>query len=49
MQIHFSWAANQHIRMISEWSCDAKDQSNDSENYKINRSQEKYLFSSILK
>jgi len=25
-------AANQHIRMISEWSCDTKDCSNDDEN-----------------
>ncbi len=32
MQIHFSWAANQHIIMILEGSRDAKDQSNDSEN-----------------
>ncbi len=27
-----SWAANQHIRMISEGSCDAEDWSNDAEN-----------------
>ncbi len=27
-----SWAANQHIRMISEVSCDTKDWSNDAEN-----------------
>jgi len=27
-----SWAANQHIRMISEGSCDTKDWSNDAEN-----------------
>ncbi len=25
---HFSWAANQHIRMFSEWSCDTEDWSN---------------------
>ncbi len=39
--IHFStlviirnvcWAANQHIRMISEGSCDTEDWSNDAEN-----------------
>jgi len=28
----FSWAANQHIRMISEGSCDTEDWSNDAEN-----------------
>ncbi len=27
-----SWAANQHIRMISEGSCDTEDWSNDDEN-----------------
>ncbi len=27
-----SWAANQHIRMISEGSCDTEDRSNDAEN-----------------
>ncbi len=27
-----SWAANQHIRMISEDSCDTEDWSNDAEN-----------------
>ncbi len=27
-----SWAANQHIRMISEGSCDTEDWSNDAEN-----------------
>jgi len=27
-----SWAANQHIRMISEGSCDSEDWSNDAEN-----------------
>ncbi len=27
-----SWAANQHIRMISEGSCDIEDWSNDAEN-----------------
>ncbi len=26
-----SWAANQHIRMISEGSCDAEDWGNDAE------------------
>ncbi len=26
------WAANQHIRMISEGSCDTEDWSNDAEN-----------------
>ncbi len=28
----FFLAANQHIRMISEWSCDSEDWSNDAEN-----------------
>ncbi len=32
MKKHFSWAANQHIRMISEGSCDTEDWSNDAEN-----------------
>ncbi len=27
-----SWAANQHIRMISEGSCDTEDWNNDAEN-----------------
>ncbi len=27
-----SWAANHHIRMISEGSCDTEDWSNDAEN-----------------
>ncbi len=27
------WAANQHIRMISEGSCDTEDWSNDAENF----------------
>ncbi len=30
--ISVSWAANQHIRMISEGSCDTEDWSNDNEN-----------------
>jgi len=30
--INVSWAVNQHIRMISEGSCDIEDWSNDSEN-----------------
>ncbi len=30
--IHVSWASNQHIRMISEESCDTEDWSNDAEN-----------------
>ncbi len=29
---HVSWAANQHIIMISEGSCDTEDWSNDAEN-----------------
>ncbi len=29
---HVSWAANQHIRMISEGSCDTEGWSNDAEN-----------------
>ncbi len=28
----FSWAANQHIRMISKGSCDTEDWINDAEN-----------------
>ncbi len=28
----FFWAANQHLRMISEGSCDTEDCSNDAEN-----------------
>jgi len=42
-----SWAANQHIRMISEGSCDTKDWSNDSENNSL--SQEQITFENILK
>ncbi len=30
--INVSWAANQHIRMISEESCATEDWSNDAEN-----------------
>ncbi len=30
--INVSWAANQHIVMISEGSCDTEDWSNDAEN-----------------
>ncbi len=30
--INVSWAANPHIRMISEGSCDTEDWSNDAEN-----------------
>ncbi len=30
--INVSWAANQHIRMITEGSCDTEDWSNDAEN-----------------
>ncbi len=29
---YVSWAANQHIRMISEGSCDTEDRSSDAEN-----------------
>ncbi len=29
---HFSWAANQHIIMISDGSCDTEDWSNDDKN-----------------
>ncbi len=32
LKINVSWAANQHIRMISEGSCDTEDWSNDAEN-----------------
>ncbi len=32
MKIHVYCAANQHIRMISEGSCDTEDWSNDAEN-----------------
>ncbi len=28
----YFWAANQHIKMISERSCDTKDRSHDAEN-----------------
>ncbi len=28
----FYWAANQHINMISEGSCDTQDRNNDAEN-----------------
>ncbi len=31
--INVSWAANQHIRVISEGSCDTEDWSNDAENH----------------
>jgi len=31
-----SWAPNQHIRMISEGSCDSEDWSNDAENPALN-------------
>ncbi len=30
------WAANQYSRMISEWSCDTDDWSNDAENSALN-------------
>ncbi len=30
--LYVSWASNQHMRMISEGSCDTKDWSNDDEN-----------------
>jgi len=36
-----SWAANQHIRMISEGSCDTEDWSNDAENSAL--PSEKYI------
>jgi len=36
--MNVSWAANQHIRMISEGSCDTEDWSNDAENSGINYS-----------
>ncbi len=39
-----SWAANQHIRMISEESCDTEDWSNDAENPAL-PSQEQMTFS----
>ncbi len=32
MRSNISWAANQHIRMISEGSCDTTDWSNDADN-----------------
>ncbi len=32
LMILISWAVNQHIRMISEGSCDTEDWSNDDEN-----------------
>ncbi len=36
--INVSWAANQHIRMISERSCDTEDWSNDAENSALHHS-----------
>ncbi len=39
-----SWAPNQHIRMISEWSCDTEDWSNDAENSALHhRNKFKYI------
>ncbi len=34
------WAANQHIRMISEGSCDTEDWSNDAENSTLHQKNE---------
>ncbi len=42
-----SWAANQHIRMISEGSCDTEDWSNDAENPAL-QSKEYNTFQNIL-
>ncbi len=39
--INVSWVSNQHIRMISEGSCDTEDWSNDAENSAL--PSEKYI------
>ncbi len=41
--INVSWAANQHIRMISEGSCDTEDWSNDAENTALHHRNKWYL------
>ncbi len=38
-----SWAANQHIRMISEESCDTEDCSNDAENLALHHRNKLHL------
>ncbi len=43
-----SWEANQHIRMISEGSCDTEDWSNDAENSALHH-RHKVYFKKILK
>ncbi len=42
-----SWAANQHIRMISEGSCDTEDWSNDAENSALHH-RKNIFFKNIL-
>ncbi len=44
----YFWAPNQHIRMISEWSCDTEDWSNNAENSAL-ESQQKIAFYNIYK
>ncbi len=40
-----SWSANQHIRMISEGSCDTEDWSNDAENSALHpRNKLQYIY-----
>ena len=41
--INVSWAADQHIRMISEGSCDTEDWSNDAENSALYHSNKLYF------
>ncbi len=38
-----SWAANQHIRMISEGSCDTEDWSNDADNSALHHGGKKHF------
>ncbi len=40
--INVSWAANRHIRMISEGLCDTEDWNNDAENSAL-RDRNKYI------
>ncbi len=41
--IRCSWAVNQHIRMISEGSCDTEDCSNDAENSALHQRKKKHF------
>ncbi len=40
---NLAWATNQHIRMISEGSCDTEDSSNDAENLALRHRNELYF------